>query len=119
MSATQLVRQYLDATDPADLKLDRLRELLADDFRVSDPMAGASTADEFVGQLRGFGGAPGMKNIVEAVIGQGDRVAVLSRFEVADKRITFSTWFRVIDDKIASVEVVYDPRPFLEMAPKP
>lgn len=116
MNATELVRQYLDASDPSRLQLDRLRSLLADDFTIADPLVDATSADDFVDKLRTYGSSPGMENTIEAVIGEGERVAALTRLAVAGETITYCMWFVVRGDKIKSVLVVYDPRPFLKMA---
>lgn len=116
MTHLELVRAYLEATNPAKLDLERLRPLLADDFTAHDTMMGTTTgADTFVEQLRGFGSNPSLKRQVDGAISQGEQAAALVRLQLGDAEVTFLQWFTLEGGALKSVRVVYDPRPFLAM----
>lgn len=116
MTATELIRTYLEAVTPGRTQFDRVRQLLTDDFTMSDPLMSADSADHFVAQLRAFGEGPPMRTRIEEVVGHGNTVAALTRVELGEHSIEFSQWFRIRDDKIQHLRVIYDPRPFLRMA---
>lgn len=117
MNPIELVRGYLDAATPGNIQFDKVRTYLADDYRVKDPLMTVQGADAFVEQLRQVsqGGGPEMRTTVEAVVGADDIVVALTRFEMGPVKVTFSQWFWVKGDKIQHSEVIYDPRPFLEL----
>lgn len=109
---TRLVRDYLEALHSG--RLARARELLADDLVYHDPMMTARDADDLIRQVEGFGGAANTE--IREVVGQGDVVAALTTFRPPQApAIPFSQWFRIGDGRITSIQVIYDPRPFLEM----
>lgn len=116
MKSTQLVRDYLKAIDPSALQFEQARALLADDFKMEDPLVSADSADDFIAKIRSYGSSPHMKSSIDQLIGDGDIVAALTRLEVADQTITYAQWFWLSEGKIKRHRTVYDPRPFLEMA---
>ena len=117
MNAIETVRAYLEVATPGpDLKPDRVRPLLADDYVVDDALMGAASADAFVAQLRQAAAAsgPGVGH-VEAVVGNDEVVAALTRFTMGEVTVLFSQWFWVRDGKLQRSKVIYDPRAFLAM----
>ena len=45
------------------------------------------------------------------------RIAALTAFHLPDgSSVPFSQWFWIEEGKIAKIRVIYDPRPFLELA---
>ncbi|MCP4958808.1 MAG: nuclear transport factor 2 family protein [Actinomycetia bacterium] len=123
MDNIQLIRDYLGATVPGQIQLDKVREFLADDVKVDDPLMALEGADAFVAALASTQEAapPGpegaMSSTIQEVVGGDDIVAARVLFEVMGMTVQFSQWFWIVDGKISRIQVIYDPRPFLEMAP--
>lgn len=110
----QLIRDYLEVATPGRLRLDRIREFVADDVTVDDPLMPFDGADAFVEALGRTPSAGGMRSTVQDVVADGDVVAARVLFEMGDLIVQFSQWFWMEGGKIARIQVVYDPRPFLE-----
>jgi len=115
MDNTKLVREYLHVATPGQLDIDRLREFLADDVTIDDPLMSIQGADAFIQALEGTPSGGGMTSTVQDVVGDGDLVAARVLFEAMGMAIQFCQWFWIADKKIEKIQVVYDPRPFLEM----
>ena len=116
MNAIDTVRAYLDVATPGPgLDPDKVRPLLADDYSVEDTLMGAASADEFVEKLRQAAAGGGGSAEVEAVVGDDEVVAALTRFEMGPTHVMFTQWFWVQDGKLKKSRVIYDPRPFLAM----
>lgn len=113
MTNQQLIRDYLEVASPSDPQPDRVRSFLADDFTMTDPLMSAESADDFVEQLRALGASPGVETHVDAVVGEGDLVAALTRMEMGEVSVTFAIWYWIEDGVIIRQLTVYDPRPFL------
>lgn len=116
MDTESTIRDYLEATNPGNLQLDRLRPLLTDDFVHQDPLMSVEGADAFVEKLRSV--PPGMdaKATTEALLTKGNVGAALIRFEAGGTTVMFAQWLWAEGEKIGRVRVIYDPRPFFEMA---
>ena len=114
MDNTELVHQYLQVATPGRLELDRLRGFLADDVEIDDPLMPIRGADAFVAALAGTGSGEGMTSTVQDVVGHGDVVAARILFEAGPMTVQFCQWFWIADGRIGRIQVVYDPRPFLE-----
>ena len=120
MDNRQLIMTYLEATTPGRTDLDKARSMLADDFTHTDPLVSAPSADAFVAAIRGYqdaGGNAPMPQTITASAVDKDTVAVLSELHVQPSvTVTYAHWYWVRGGKIARARIVYDPRPFLEMA---
>ncbi len=118
MTNTELVRDYLAVATPGRLRLDEIRSFLADDVVIEDPMMTVEGADAFVAALAQTGddGSGEMTSTVQDVVGEGDTVAARVLFEAGGRTVQFSQWFWIADGRISRIQVVYDTRPFLEMA---
>lgn len=55
-----------------------------------------------------------MRATVQDVVGDDAVVAARVLFEMAGMSVQFSQWFWILDGKISRVQVVYDPRSFLQ-----
>ena len=88
--------------------------MLADDFVFSDPLMSANSADEYVNRLKSFGDEIEMRVDVKQVVGDGDVVAALVDYHGPAGPMAYSPWFAFRNGKIAELQVVYDPRPFLQ-----
>ncbi len=117
-SPVDAVRAYLDAFFAGRPDLERVRRLLHDDFTFVGPLMTADSADGFIAKVRGMmaeGGGGEMRHELRRLIADGENVAALYDFlgPGPDGRIAFAEWFRVVDGRIASIELHYDPRPLL------
>lgn len=114
---THRVRDYLEALFSGPEGRARARAVLADDLEYHDPMMEARDADDLIEQIEGYGEGGGERNEIREVITEGNRVAALTAFHLPDgSSVLFSQWFWIEDGKIAKIQVIYDPRAFLEMA---
>jgi hypothetical protein len=75
----------------------------------------AESADEYVDQLRSLGDEFEMVAEVRKLVAGGDLVAALVDFQGPSGEIAYAQWFTMRQGKIAELEVIYDPRPFLDM----
>jgi limonene-1,2-epoxide hydrolase len=108
-----------------DRVLSLLKALNADDFQqarkyVSDDLS-------FVGVLGTRDGAEEyfkdmermrFKYDIKKVFADGDDVCVLYDINMGGTKVFTCGWYKVKNDKIESLQVVFDPRPVLENAPK-
>ena len=119
MNSIELVREYLAASAPGQKQFDRVRAMLTDDFTHTDTLMGATSADDFVSKIRGYaegGGGPPMSLEIDEITGDDKIVAALTQLKIGPTTITYAQWFWIEDGKIQKAHVIYDPRPFLEMA---
>lgn len=114
MSHVDLVRGYFEKFFTGPARHTEVRALLTDDFRFRDPLMSADGADDYVAQLAALGDELEMYADVRELIGSGDVVAALVDVRGPSGPIPYAQWFTMRDGKIAALEVIYDPRPFLE-----
>jgi ketosteroid isomerase-like protein len=76
----------------------------------------ADSADDYVRQLQAFGDELELYAKPREIVGQGDTVAALVDFQGPSGSIAYAQWFTFRDGKIARLEVIYDPRSFLDAA---
>lgn len=114
-----LVTTYLEALTSGPAGLVAARELLADDLEYHDPLMAVDRADDLIAQLTLMSPETADIELVEVTDRDGV-VAVLTTFGMPDgSRLPFTQWFWVEGGKITRSRVIYDPRPFLEMAGPP
>ena len=112
----ELINRYLAVSVPGSLRLEAIRELLTDDVVIDDPMMAIEGADAFVEALSQTPSGGGMTSTVQDVVADGSVAAARVLFEAGDLVVQFAQWFWVTDGRIARIQVVYDPRPFLAAA---
>lgn len=116
-STTDLVHRYLAAINPMAPDTEQLAAVLAGDVVIDDVLMPLSGADTFI---KAISGAPGMPltSTVQDVIGDDEtgRASARVLVEVAGRSIQYQQWFWIDQNKISRIEVLYDPRPFLELA---
>jgi ketosteroid isomerase-like protein len=113
MSNVEIVRDYFRRFFSGTARHSEVRSLLADDFVLRDPLMSADSAGEYVDQLKALGDEMELRAEVRHVVGEGEMVAALVDFVGPAGPLTYAQWFTLRDGKIARLEVVYDPRPFL------
>jgi ketosteroid isomerase-like protein len=103
----EIVMSYVKALDNRDY--DSARNLLADNVLVKGPSGEAfRSPDEFISMMRQQRG----KYDIKKVFVDGDDVCLLYDFITKTVTTFFSSWYKVKDGKIASIQTVFDPRPF-------
>jgi len=115
MSNVDIIQGYFKKFFSGKARHLEVRDLLTDDFTFRDPLMSADSADEYVEQLRSLGDEIEMYAEVREIVGEGDVVAALIDFQGPGGTMQYAQWFTMRDGKIARLEVIYDPRPFLEM----
>ena len=104
---------YINALDKQDY--DSARKSLGDNVLVKGPSGEAfRSPDEFIGMMRNQRG----KYDIKKVFVDGDDVCLLYDFVTTSVRVFFSSWYRVKDGKIASIQTVFDPRAFAAIQEK-
>jgi len=102
-----VVMSYINALGNQDY--DSARKLLADNVLVKGPAGEAfRSPDEFIGMMQKQQG----KYDIKKVFVDGDDVCVLYDFITEIMKVFFSSWYKVKDEKIISIQTVFDPRPF-------
>ncbi len=113
----ELARRFLRATDPSDLRPEEVRELVAPDVAITDPlMPPVDSAAAFEAMLSQAGGGIHVTSTVQDVIGDERLVAARILVEVNGTPIDYAQWLWFEGDRITRVQTIYDPRPYLELA---
>jgi ketosteroid isomerase-like protein len=114
MSNVDVIRSYFNRFFSGRVRHSEVRSLLTDDFTYRDPLMSADSADEYVDQLTALGDEMEVRSDVRELVGGGDVVAALVDFHGPAGIIVYAQWFTMREGKIARLETVYDPRPFLD-----
>jgi hypothetical protein len=112
---TEIVRNYLKAFFSGKVDHETVRALLSDDFVFNGPMMKAENADQFIEQLKGHEGGMEMRCEIREILGSGNVVTALYDFQGPTGPMAFAEWYWLADGKITRVELVYDPRAFVEL----
>lgn len=115
MTNVEIVRNYLKTFFSGKIRHSAVRDWLTDDFTFRDPLMSADSATDYVRQLQAFGDEMELQAKARQIVGTGDTVAALVDFAGPSGTMTYAQWFTLRDGKIARLEVIYDPRPFLDM----
>jgi len=104
---------YINALDRQDF--DSARKQLGDNVLVKGPAGEAfRSPDEFINMMRNQRG----KYDIKKMFVDGDDVCLLYDFITKNVNVFFSSWYKVRDGKIVSIQTVFDPRPFAAMQEK-
>ena len=114
MSNVDIVREYLERFFSGKARHSEVRDMLTDDFTLRDPLMSAESADDYVAQLKELGDAMELYATARAIVGDDDTVAALVDFRGPAGPMTYSMWFKLRNGKLARIESIYDPRPFLQ-----
>lgn len=102
-----------------------IKALNEEDFNTARKYANEDLA--FVGVLGSRNGAEAyfsdmermkIKYAVQKAIAEGDDVCLLYDLVLDGMNISGCGWYQLVNGKISSIKVVFDPRPVLEKAPK-
>jgi predicted SnoaL-like aldol condensation-catalyzing enzyme len=111
-SAKDIVLTCIDALNNEDFA--KARELVTDRFQFHGVMGSRDGADAYFADMKKMK----FKYEIKKAIGDEHDVCVWSEMPMEGKPILVASWYRVEDDKIVSLRVVFDPRPLLDKAPK-
>jgi SnoaL-like domain len=111
--SARVAEGFFDAWTSKDFE--RARTLLHDDLSFEGPIESFSDADSYIASLKQLSGIiTGTEK--QKVFVDGDDVCVIYDLKtVPVPRSRTCEWYRVGGDKIASVSVVFDARPFAPM----
>jgi len=111
--AKEIVISYIKALDSQDY--DSARNFLGDNVLVKGPAGEAfRSPDEFMSMMQKQRG----KYDVKKMFVDSDDVCLLYDFITRTVTTFFSSWYKVKDGKIVSIQTVFDPRPFAAMQEK-
>lgn len=109
----QIVKNYLEQFFSGSPDFEVIRSLLADGFRFRGPLIQADSADQYIEQIRGVaGGGLSMKDA--ETLAAGEAVAVIYSMLSPFGEVRTVEWFQLADGKIQSIELLNDPRIFVE-----
>ena len=103
----EVVLTFLDALNNEDFKT--VRQYLNDDMVFNGVLGHREGADTYVDDMRKMR----FKYRILKAFADGDDVCVLYDIDMGDKTIYTAGWYKVRDNKIKSLRVVFDPRPIV------
>jgi len=106
------VMAFINALNDEDFKA--AREQLADRMKFDGVMGSRESAEAYIGDMKHMK----FKYKVKKVFADGDDVCLFYDIDMGDATIFTCGWYQVEDGKIASLKVVFDPRPLLEKKDK-
>ncbi|GAB4024197.1 nuclear transport factor 2 family protein [Spirosoma koreense] len=110
--AKDIVLAFVDALNAEDF--DAGRRLANDDMTFVGVLGSRDGADAYFGDMKKMK----LKYAVRKVIAEGDDVCLF--YDLSMSGVTFfgCGWYRVESGKVASLRVIFDPRPVLEASSK-
>jgi hypothetical protein len=112
-NAKEIVMSYIKALDSRNY--DSVRNSLSDNVLVKGPAGEAfRSPNEFIAMMQKQQG----KYDIKKVFVDGNDVCLLYDFITKTVTTFFSSWYKVKDGKIVSIQTVFDPRPFAAMQEK-
>ncbi|MCP5098285.1 MAG: nuclear transport factor 2 family protein [Chloroflexi bacterium] len=114
LPAEAVVTQYLAAFFAERIEHVAIRDLLADDFTFQGPLMTADSADDYIQKLQAFGEDAAMQADIHGMWETETAVVVRYDFLIPSGKVPASEWYQVQDGKITNIQLICDPRPFLE-----
>lgn len=114
MDNIEIIKSYFEKFFSGPARHSEVRDLLTEDFQFRDPLMSAESADDYVSQLVKLGDEMDLHAHVREIVAGGETVAALVDFEGPTGTVTYAQWFKIRNGKIAGLQVLYDPRPFLD-----
>jgi limonene-1,2-epoxide hydrolase len=107
-SPKQIVEDFINAINNEDWL--KVRELLADDMVFDGVLGHREGADNYLDDMKRMK----FKYDIEKIIGDDEDAAVKYEIQMGNTTVFTCGWYRVVNGRIQSVKVVFDPRPVLE-----
>ncbi|MBD3225581.1 MAG: hypothetical protein GF313_12705 [Caldithrix sp.] len=114
MTNKEIIQTYFVRFFSGKARHTQVREFLTDDFTFRGPLMSANNADEYIDRLSQMGDELEIYADVCNIVAEGHAVAALVDFHGPVGNMRYAQWFTMRDGKIAELEVIYDPRPFLQ-----
>lgn len=114
MNNKELIQSYFETFFQGPAVHSQVRSWLTEDFKFRDPLMSADSAQEYVDQLTAMGDEMALYADVKQLVSEGDVVAARVDFQSPAGVVAYAQWFTLRDGKIARLEVIYDPRSFLQ-----
>ena len=105
--AKEIVLTFIDALNNEDFKT--VRHYLSEDMVFDGVLGHRDGADVYVEDMKKMK----FKYKIQKAFADGDDVCLLYDIDMSDQNIFTCGWYRVRDNKIKSLRVVFDPRPLL------
>jgi catechol 2,3-dioxygenase-like lactoylglutathione lyase family enzyme len=107
-SAKEVVLSFLDALNENDFRT--ARKYVQDNFSFTGVLGSRDGADAYFKDMERMQ----LKYDIKKAFADRDEVCVLYDIDMSGKKVFSSGWYRVKDNKIQSLRVVFDPRPVLK-----
>jgi limonene-1,2-epoxide hydrolase len=107
-NAGEVVIAFLKAMNNEDFKT--ARQYARDDMQFVGVMGSRNGADVYFQDMEKMK----FKYEIKRLFTDGDDVSVFYDINMGDKTIFSSGWYHIIDGRINSIKVIFDPRPLLE-----
>ncbi|MCP4415619.1 MAG: hypothetical protein GY805_03290 [Chloroflexi bacterium] len=112
MNTHEIIQKYIALFFSEKPNLDAIRSMLCDNFRFNGPLLKANTASEYIEQLEKIGTGNLEANVISILV-NGDEGAVLYELITPFGKQITAEWFLFEEDRICSIRLLNDPRPFL------
>ena len=106
--AKEIVLTFIDALNNEDFET--VRHSLSDDMVFDGVLGHRNGADAYLADMKKMK----FKYKIQKAFADGDDVCLLYDIDMGGKSIYTCGWYKVLDNKIKSLRVVFDPRPVLE-----
>jgi limonene-1,2-epoxide hydrolase len=112
VSAKELVNSFIQAMNEEDFAT--ARSYVRDDFSFAGVLGSRNGAEAYFKDMEKMR----FKYDIKKTFADGDDVCLLYDINMQGTTIFTCGWYQIKDGKIASLKVVFDPRPILEQPPK-
>ena len=107
ISARETVFSFIESLNDEDFG--RAAEFLDSDMKFEGVLGSRDGARAYITDMEKMK----MKYDIRKLISEEEDVAVLYDIEMSGKKVLVSGWYHVVDGKIKSLRVIFDPRPVL------
>lgn len=106
-NAKAVVLKFIQALNEEDFQL--ARTLLAEDMHFNGVMGERDGADVYIADMKKMK----LKYDIHKVFADSNEVCLWYNIQMQDQHILSSGWYKLEEEKIKSLQVIFDPRPLL------
>ncbi|MVM35397.1 nuclear transport factor 2 family protein [Spirosoma sp. HMF4905] len=106
--AKEIVLAFVQAINDEDFKI--ARSLASDDMTFKGVLGSRDGGDAYIQDMEKMK----LKYAIQKAFADGDDVCLFYDLTMSGKTIFGCGWYQVVDGKVHSLKVLFDPRPFLE-----